>query len=456
MEYENFIRTKADDAHFKGFSANDLPDCLFGHQKLMAEFACDAGGAACFYDTGLGKTIIELSVMDQFRRKSNKPSLLLAPIAVGKQTSSEAKKFGIDDVNYIKEPSEVKKNAINITNYERLHKFNLDEFGGVALDESSILKSFTGATTRKLIKAFEKHPYKFAATATPAPNDHMELGQHSEFLSVMRSSEMLMRWFIADQQNMGKYRLKGHAVDPFWQWVASWAKAATRPSDVGDFSDEGYDLEPFDMVKHIVRADITNDVQDGMLFRVADTSATAIHKEKRRTIRDRAAVIAELVKKDSGNPHIIWCDTDYEADVLNEMIPESVEVRGSHKEADKEDRLIGFTEGKYRVLTSKPKLAGFGLNWQHCNNVHFVGISYSYEAFYQAIRRCWRFGQKNKVTVNACLSDTEMNIWNTIVRKRDDHKVMSERMVNAMKKEQLKANVKVAYNRNKANMPSFI
>jgi superfamily II DNA or RNA helicase len=454
-QYRNFIASKSQHVSRKGFWANDLPEALSGHQRHMVEFACEIGSAACFYDTGLGKTFIELAYADQVRRHSGKPVLLLAPLAVGHQTAREAGKFGIDGAAYVSDPGEVKPGMIAVTNYERMKLFRPSDFGGVVIDESSIMKSFTGATTRALISAWNNHEYRLAATATPAPNDHMELGQHSQFLGVMDSNEMLSRWFIADQSQMGRYRLKGHAVTPFWRWVASWARAATRPSDVGQYSDAGYDLTPFVMRRHVVETDISIGAHD-MLFRIPDMSATSMHQEKRLTVEGRARVIADLVAAEPGESWIVWCDTDYEADALLRVIPDAIEVRGSHKPEVKEERLLAFSEGRARVLITKPKIAGFGLNWQHCARVAFVGLSYSYEAFYQAIRRCWRFGQTREVQVHVAMAATERTIWDTIVRKRDDHHEMSRRMVAAMRQAGQSDQVRKAYTETKPAFPAWI
>lgn len=311
------------------------------------------------------------------------------------------------------------------------------------LDESSIIKSFTGATTRKLMKMFAETPFRLACTATPAPNDHMELGQHSQFLGAMASNEMLTRFFIADQTDMGRYRLKGHAVRPFWSWVASWARCVAKPSDLG-FSDEGFALPELRLVKHEVRADVSVET-DGRLFRIPDTSATAIHREKRLTADARADAIAEVVAAEPGEAWIVWCDTDYEADALTARIADAVEVRGSMSDAVKEDRLVGFSEGRVRVLVSKPSIAGFGLNWQHCARMAFVGLSFSYEAFYQAVRRCWRFGQKRPVDVHVAIADTERAIWDVISRKRDDHDAMKTEMVAAMGRATAERRVRLDY-----------
>ncbi len=405
------------------------------HQAHVTDFALRTGCAAMFLDTGLGKTLCALEwgrVVSEF---SNKPVLMLAPLAVAAQHEREAVKFGID-AKAIREPGEIAGARVYITNYERLAKFDVSQLAGVVLDESSILKSFNGKTTRALIDGFAKTPFRLACTATPAPNDHAELGQHSQFLGAMSQSQMLTRWFLHDSADTGNWRMKGHAVQDFWNWVASWARCVSKPSDLG-FSDDGFVLPPLNMERHKVSADRSIDTgheRDGQarLFRMPDTSATAIHGEKRKTIDARADLIAEVVAREPGEAWVIWCDTDYEADALTARIPEAVEVRGSMTPEQKEERLTAFSTGAVRIIITKPSVAGFGLNWQHCARVAFVGLSFSYESFYQAIRRCWRFGQVRPVNVHIACADTEESIWNVVSRKAGDHEGMKREMTAAM------------------------
>ena len=415
----------------------DLNSALKPHQTHVVDFALRMGSAAHFLDTGLGKTFSALEWGRVIVEHTNKPVLMLAPLAVGRQHQGEAERFSIDAVA-IREPEEVRGARVYVTNYERLAKFDPSLFAGVILDESSILKSFTGATTRALTEAFRSTPYRLACTATPAPNDHMELGQHSSFLGIMPGPEMLSRWFIADQTNMGRYRLKNPAVRPFWDWVASWARCVSKPSDLG-YSDDGYILPELNLLRHLVRADTTTDAGSerdgqGRLFRIPDTSATSIHKEKRLTIGDRADLIAAKVAAEPNEPWVIWCDTDYEADALTARIADALEVRGSMSADEKEDRLQAFSTGATRVMVTKPSVAGYGLNWQHCARMGFVGLSFSYESFYQAIRRCWRFGQARQVDVHVACADTEEAIWNVVSRKAGDHDAMKREMTGAMRR----------------------
>jgi hypothetical protein len=437
-----------------------LNPALKDHQRHSVEFALKAGCAALFLDTGLGKTLCALEWGRVVVEHTGRPVLMLAPLAVAAQHEREAVKFGID-AKAVREPDEITTPRVYITNYDRLGKFNADDFAGVILDESSILKSFTGATTRALIAAFKHTPFRLCCTATPAPNDHMELGQHCQFLGIMNSNEMLSRWFIADQSNMGRYRIKGPAVKSFWEWVASWARCVSRPSDLG-FDDTGYDLPTLDLKRHIVAADRSLDAgaeKDGQarLFRMPDTSATSIHREKRMTTDARADVIADLVAAEPGEPWVIWCDTDYEADALADRIPGAIEVRGSMSAEVKEANLTMFSTGQVRVIITKPSIAGFGLNWQHSARMAFVGLSFSYESFYQAIRRCWRFGQSRPVNVHVACADTEESIWQIVSRKAGDHDAMKAEMTAAMARAALSSDVLQTYSPpNPINLPSFL
>jgi hypothetical protein len=413
-----------------------LNAAMFPHQAHGTEFALRCGCAALFYDTGLGKSLMALDWGRIVVEYTNRPVLMLAPLAVGPQHQREAAKFGID-ARHVREAGEVREPRIYITNYERLDRFDPALFSGVILDESSILKSYTGKTTRWLIETFARTPYRLACTATPAPNDHTEIGTHAAFLGAMRRDEMLSRWFIHDSADTGTWRIKGHAVRDFWQWVASWARAVAKPSDLG-FRDDGFVLPELVVHHHEVRADtsvLTGHERDGQarLFRIPDTSATSIHAEKRLTVAARADRIAELVAAEPTETWVVWTDTDYEADALTERIPKALEVRGSMPADKKEARLDAFARQQVRILVTKPSIAGYGLNLQHCARQAFVGLSFSYENFYQAIRRCWRFGQLRPVHVHVACSDTERSVWDVVSRKQDDHGTMKREMTAAMR-----------------------
>lgn len=418
-----------------------LNPAMFPHQAHATEFALHKGRAALFLDTGLGKSLCALDWGRVVVEHANKPVLMLAPLAVAQQHVREAERFGID-AQVVRSQDEMGGKRIYVTNYDRLDKFDPDRFAGIILDESSILKSFTGKTTRRLIEAFAKTPFRLCCTATPAPNDHTELGTHSEFLGAMRREEMLPIWFINDTMDTGTWRIKGHARENFWSWVASWARCISRPSDIG-FDDGAFALPELQILHHEVSADrMSNPGEERRgklagqqrLFRIPDTSATSIHHEKRLTIEQRAWRVAQLVGSEPDEPFIVWVDTDYEADAVMEALPGAIEVRGSQSAEEKERRLVSFSEGRTRVIVTKPKIAGYGLNWQHCARQCFAGISFSYEAFYQAIRRSWRFGQTRPVNIHVVCADTERAIWAVVERKSGDHDAMKREMVAAMRR----------------------
>lgn len=450
-EYRRFIASRSVGVNKTGFSPVRINDMAKVHQKNTLDFALNAGKSAAFLDTGLGKSFIELEFANQCAEETGKPSLILTPLAVAGQMVREGHKFNID-ARQIRDGSEVGA-GVMVANYERLPKLDPSVFGAIILDESSILKSFGGKTVMSLMDAFCETEYKLAATATPSPNDHMELGQHCSFLDVMPSQEMLARWFIADQKQMGKYRLKGHASKSFWAWVASWSRCATLPSDLGG-DDSGYVLPEIDRNEHIVNADLSIDT-DGMLFRIPEMSATSFHKEKRRTLRQRCERAAELATHD--DPVTVWCETNEESAMLASMIPGAMEVRGDMKPEEKERRLLGFVDGDFRAIVTKPKLAGFGVNWQHCSHAVFASISFSYEQHYQAVRRSHRFGQSERVRNDIVIADTERSVLETIKRKSKSHEEMKQNMSEAMKDAQEFAGLRVPYgDRGKFELPEFI
>jgi superfamily II DNA or RNA helicase len=432
-EYRQMIEARAVKAPERGLKKiPDLCPGMFPHQRDCCEFLLGVGSGAAFLDTGLGKSLLSLEWGRVLAQHTNKPVLMFAPLAVGPQHVKEANRFDIT-AQQVRHGNEL-KSGINITNYEMLKHFKPEDIGAIVLDESSIIKSFTGQTTRALMQFAKDIPFRLACTATPAPNDHMELGQHAQFLGVMESSEMLMRWFIADQSEMGKYRIKKSGRKSFWEWMATWARCVSRPSDLG-YPDDLFTLPNLRIRPHRISVDITHNSGD-LLFRMPDMSATSLHEEKRITAPARAERIAELVAAESSEPWIIWCDTDYEAKELMARIPEAIEVRGSMSPEEKEAKLVAFTEGRERVLVTKPRIAGFGLNWQHCARVAFVGLSFSYEQFYQAVRRCYRFGQQREVHCHIAMAETEDAIWDTNQKKKLDHDMMKNEMAAAMRRAQ--------------------
>ena len=427
MDYEEFISGKRKSARPSGFEPGDLPDNLFDFQSAIVSWACRKGKAAIFADCGLGKTAMQLSWADQVAKRTGGRVLVLAPLAVSRQTVWEAAKFGID-AQYAR-CGEDAVGSIVVTNYEMLHRFDASSFAGVVLDESSILKSFSSKTRKQLTEAFGQTPYRLACTATPAPNDHVELGNHAEFVGVMSRVEMLATYFVHDGGDTSKWRLKGHAKDAFWDWVATWAVMMRKPSDLG-FSDDGFDLPGLNESMHVIESGLQ---PDGHLFNVPAGTLQEQQRARRETIEQRVSMAASLVNS-SVKPWIVWCDLNDESEMLAKSIPDAVEIRGSDSIEHKEDALNGFTDGRYRVLVTKPSIAGFGMNWQHCADMAFVGMSHSYEQYYQAVRRCHRFGQDQEVNVHVIITELEQSIVDNVMRKKRDAAEMGDGMVRASSK----------------------
>lgn len=441
-EYRQFISGRAPSPAVGGMSHGRVNAHAKEHQRAVIDFALARGKSAAFLDTGLGKSLVELDFAKQCAEETGKPSLILTPLAVAGQMVREGQKFGID-ARQIREQSEC-GDGVMVANYERLPKLAPDAFGAIVLDESSILKSYAGQTRARIQQAFAGHHFKMAATATPSPNDHTELGNHAEFMGVMRQQEMLSKWFINDTSTASQeWRLKGHAVKDFWRWVASWSRCATLPSDLGG-DDTGYILPEIERHMHEVAADRGEDTA-GMLFRIPEMSATSFHKEKRLTLRQRCELAAELATHD--RPVTVWCETNEESALLAKIVPDAIEVHGSLSPDEKEARLLGFADGKYRAIVTKPKLAGFGVNWQHCAHAVFASISFSYEQHYQAVRRSHRFGQQETVRNDVVISDTERSIWEVINVKSKKHDEMKRRMAEAMREAQMEAVTRRAYDR---------
>ncbi len=399
-----------------------LNENLYQFQEDIVRWALERGRAAIFADCGLGKTIMQLSWADEIVRQTKGRILLLAPLAVAAQTVEEGHRFGIK-ATYLREDDG--ETSIVVTNYEMLDRFDPKNFIGVILDESSILKSFTGKIRNQIIGAFKNTPYRLACTATPAPNDFMELGNHAQFLNIMTREEMLAMFFVHDGGEVQKWRLKGHAQKDFWNWICSWAVLIRDPKDLG-YPDDSFELPELSLHEEIVN--VSNQAEKGMMFaREARTLSERLQARK-KSVEDRARHCADLVNKNTGH-WIIWCNLNSEAEEVTRLIPDAVEVRGSDKREIKEEALLGFTNGDIRVLVTKPSIAGFGMNWQHCNQVAFLGLSDSFEQFYQAVRRCWRFGQEKSVDVHVITASTEGAVLRNIKRKEADAKVMSDAMI---------------------------
>jgi superfamily II DNA or RNA helicase len=453
LDYAAFLATKAPRPHAVGIAPQPMPSSLFDYQAAATAFCLEQGRAGLFLDTGLGKTRCELEFARQAADATNGRALILTPLAVARQIEAEAIACGYD-ARVVRDGAEV-RDGISICNYDRLDKLDPDAFGGVVLDESSILKSFAGKTSAALIQSFSGHRFRLAATATPAPNDFMEIGQHAEFLGLMSSLEMLSRFFINDTSTASQnWRLKRHGEAAFWDWMASWSRCAGTPEDLG-YDGSRHVLPPMQVHRHKAAGDTR--APSGLLFAM-ELSATNLHDVKRDTAAARADAVAALVLSEPGEPWVIWCDTDYEADALAARMPDAVEVRGSMTTDQKEAGLAAFASGAARQIITKPSICGYGLNWQHAARMAFAGRSFSYEAWYQAVRRCWRFGQRRPVHVHLIVAEGEDQIGRVIDRKAADHTAMKRAMAAAMGRAMGRASaVKVAYQpTHQGRIPSWL
>ena len=425
MEYKEFLKNKQVRITKTGFDVEDdnLNPLLFDFQKYCVRKALKAGRFALFENCGLGKTIQQLEWSLQVSKHINKPVLILAPLSVVPQTINEGSKFGYT-VNEIECGKVV--SGIYITNYDNLDNIDASLFGGIVLDESSILKNFDGKTKQKIIDSFQDTPYKLACTATPSPNDTMELCNHAEFLNVMNRNEMLAMYFVHDGGSTSSWRLKGHAQTAFWDFVSTWAVMIIKPDDIG-FNGDKYILPELNISEIFIR---TKKRSNGMLFNDIAVSATTFHKELKATCDERMSKVAELVNNSTEN-FIVWIGHDDEGRILRELIPDAVEVKGSDKKDYKKDKLIGFANGKFRVLITKLKIAQYGLNYQNCHNQIFASLDFSFEATYQGIRRSYRFGQTEKVNIYLIVTDTMQNVKKSIMDKQSNFEVMQKAMSEA-------------------------
>lgn len=427
MDYQAFLKTKEIQSINDGLKVDpgDLNDNLFEFQRDIVSWALQKGRAAVFSDCGTGKSLMQLEFARIVSERRGGRVLIVAPLSVVKQTQKEGDKFGIL-TNVCRSQSDV-KDGISITNYEMLSHFDADAFDGVVLDESSILKSFTSKTRDELIDKFQRTPFRLCCTATPSPNDQSEIGNHAEFLGIMSRTEMLATYFIHDGSDTSKWRLKGYGETKFWEWVATWAVCVRDPEDLG-YSKEGYDLPKLNIIEHIVKSK----VQDYELFaRVAETLSER-RAARKESMRDRVSVASELCES-SADQWLVWCDFNAESNALAKAIDSSVEVVGADSPDYKAETAIRFADGQIHALISKPSIYGFGMNFQNCHNMIFCGISDSYEQFYQAVRRCWRFGQENDVNVHIIISEAEMNVLENIKRKQAQMDTMQNNMVALMR-----------------------
>ena len=425
MSYAEFLERKAQSESYGGFDPVFMPEFLFDFQRDLVTWAIRKGKAAIFADCGLGKTPMQLVWAENVVRKTNKPVLILTPLAVSAQTITEAAKFGIDC--HRSSAGELHA-GINVTNYERLHYFNPEDFSGCVADESSILKSFDGKRRQEVTEFMRRLPYRLLCTATAAPNDYIELGTSSEALGELGYTDMLTRFFKNDQntikpmvyRNKGqnfqklddaaKWRLKGHAEVPFWRWVCSWARAVRRPSDLG-YDDSAFVLPELIEKDYLVEAQT---LADGMLFSLPAVGLTEQREERRRTIKERCEKVGELVNGHA--PALVWCHLNDEGDLLQQIIPDSEQVSGDDSDEEKERKFLAFQHGELRVLVTKPKIGAWGLNFQHCAHVTFFP-SHSFEQYYQGVRRCWRFGQKKPVLVDVVTTEGEKSVLKNLQRK---------------------------------------
>lgn len=439
--YQEFLASKAPRAAAVGIEPSPMPDHLFDFAAYATEFCLRQGRAALFLDTGLTKTRCQLEFSRQAIAASNGYGLILTPLAVARQFEAEGRSLGYD-CRVVRSQDDVRP-GINICNYDRLDKLNTAAFGCVSLDESSCLKNFSGKLTRALTNAFADTPFRLCATATPAPNDHVELGTHAEFLGIMPQSDMLIRWFINDSNDTGTWRLKGHATEAFWDWMSSWAVMASSPDDLG-FDGSRFILPLLHIHRHKAVGDIKP--MPGSLF-AGDVSATSIFAVKSQTTEARADVVAEIVGTLPTDAWVIWCDTDKESAALAKRLPDAVEVKGSLPLETKEERIAAFSTGAKRIIITKSGITGSGLNWQHASNVVFCGRTFSYEAWYQAVRRCWRFGQMKPVNVHLIVAEGEAQIGRVIDKKAEAHANMKTQMIAASRRaRQVHSAVKVKYN----------
>lgn len=435
MNYQDFLNAKAQLESDGGFTPVFMPEFLFDFQASIVEWAVKKGRAAIFADCGMGKTPMELVWAENVVRKTGGNVLILTALAVSGQMAREADKFGIKATRSI---DGTVYPGITIANYEKLHLFNPRDFAGCVCDESSILKNFAGARKLEITGFMRKIEYRLLATATAAPNDYIELGTSSEALGYLGHMDMLNRFFRNDMNNSAtgriggktmQWRFKGHAEKPFWQWVCSWARAIRKPSDLG-FDDRQFILPPLTEKEHIVEA---NQLGDGMLFAMPAVGLDEQREERRRTVQERCERVAALVNN-TGKPALVWCHMNEEGNLLEKLIGDATQVSGANSDEVKEDRLLAFADGRSRVLITKPKIGAWGLNFQHCDHVT-IFPSHSFEQYYQGVRRCWRFGQKNPVHVDIITTEGEKGVLSNLQRKAAQSEKMFGNLVSEMNSE---------------------
>lgn len=428
MDYDSFLATKLVHATPTGLpSVPELSPDLFPFQRDLVTWALRRGRGAIFADTGLGKTRMQIEWARRVNEATGHRVLILAPLAVASQTAREGEKIGVRVV-VSREKFDAVDAPITITNYDRIHRYDAADYGAVVLDESSIIKHHSAKTFQLLTEMFSKTPYKLCATATPSPNDYTELGTHAEFLGLCTRAEMLAEFFCHDGGDTSVWRLKGHARKAFWRWVASWGALLRRPSDLG-YQDAGYDLPGLTVNHHTIPADAQTVAATGFLFAQEATDLMSRRAARRASLDKRVELCTARVNA-SPETFVVWCDLNDESDELRKLIPGSVEIRGNLDVDEKERRLVAFSEGKTRVLISKASMTGFGLNWQHAHRMAFVGATDSWESYYQAVRRMYRFGQREKVEVDIYASEVEGSVVKNLMRKEAAAKAMAEELSN--------------------------
>lgn len=426
MEYMEFLRSKRERSRPTGFEPGQINAMLFDWQRDIVRWACRRGRACIFADCGLGKTAMQLEWARQCVERAGRSALVVAPLTVGHQTVLEAEKFGMS-AKYVRSGAAVSEPSIYVTNYEMVGHFDISDFAAVVLDESSIIKAHDSKTRTELTERLRETPYLLCCTATPAPNDQMELGTHAEIVGAMKREEMLAMFFTHDGGDTSRWRLKHHAAADFYRWMATWAVMISRPGDIG-YPDDGYELPELNIRTH------TGDsgyVPDGALFALPEEGLAGQRRARKAGLAWKVESIAFMVNA-SSEQWCVWCDYNDESAALAKAIPDSVEVRGSDSPEKKSDAMLGFADGRYRVIVSKPSICGFGMNWQQCHLMAFCGLSYSYEQFYQAVRRCWRFGQENPVDAHVFTTVQESSSVDAINRKEEQMREIKRGMIAAM------------------------
>ena len=427
MTYDEFLKTKEMQSIRAGFSVpkDALNSNLFPFQKDIVAWALQKGKSCVFTDCGSGKTIIQLEYAHQVCKKTGGTALIVCPLSVAEQTKREGEKFGIE-AHVVREQADIIRGSVNITNYEILNHFDPETFVCIVLDESSILKCYTSATRNELIDSFAGTPYKLCCTATPSPNDHTELGNHAEFMGIMSRTEMLATYFVHDGSDTSKWRLKGYGEQKFWEWVATWAICMRTPKDLG-YTDDGYVLPKLNIIEHTIPSEAGG---YELFARRAETLSE--RREARKESQEKRVLEAKKLVEESDEQWLVWCDYNSESDALHKAIDGSVEVVGADSPDFKSEQAILFVDGRTKCLVSKSSIYGMGLNFQNCHNIIYCGISDSFESFYQSVRRCWRYGQKNEVNAHIIISEKEMNVLDNIKRKEKQMNEMQNNMISLM------------------------